>query len=227
VDRRQYLIELLDQVEARILGGRSRIARQEKLVQRWQEKGFDVQQPRELLTTLQATQLLHHKHRDALVEELAGLPLPVTPAGVAAESRLGRLLKPVLEEIVIATKFQKGTLQILKQRYLKIECQRGFDAELLKRFEKVDEETKSSCGRAMKLRKPVWIGDVLADDDADYRSNAIRAGFRSVLSQPLIAKSGLFGVVSVHDAITHDAAPADLSHLGEFVADMMARHREN
>jgi hypothetical protein len=189
VDRRQYLIELLDQVEARILGGRSRIARQEKLVQRWQEKGFDVQQPRELLTTLQATQLLHHKHRDALVEELAGLPLPVTPAGVAAESRLGRLLKPVLEEIVIATKFQKGTLQILKQRYLKIECQRGFDAELL--------------------------------------SNAIRAGFRSVLSQPLIAKSGLFGVVSVHDAITHDAAPADLSHLGEFVADMMARHREN
>jgi hypothetical protein len=40
-------------------------------------------------------------------------------------------------------------------------------------------------------------------------------------------KSALFGVVSVHDGIAHDAAPADFSHVGEFVAHVIARHCES
>ena len=224
MDKRQHLIQALDKIEGHIAMGLQHIANQESLIKRRQLNGLDSRRASELLATFRESQALHQKHRDAILAEFATLPFLPRFDGVAVNSELGFLLKPVLEELVAATKFQKGTLQILEQTHLAIQCQHGFDAELMRRFARVTETSESSCGRAMRWRKSVWIGDVLADENADYRSLAIRAGFRSVLSQPLISNSGFFGVVSVHDAVSHDDPPADISHVGEFVADVMMRH---
>jgi GAF domain-containing protein len=60
----------------------------------------------------------------------------------------------------------------------------------------------SACGRALLLRKTIIIEDVLQDDGfARFRDVALRAGFRSVQSTPLVSSSGaLFGMLSTHAA---------------------------
>jgi GAF domain-containing protein len=85
-----------------------------------------------------------------------------------------------------------------------------------------------ACGRAIRLRHPIFIEDVVSDDEyVPYRQAAIGAGYRSVLSLPLITAAGrLVGVMSVHHSTPQEpiVEMARLNNLAEFASGAVARH---
>ncbi|KLK90489.1 hypothetical protein AA309_25425 [Microvirga vignae] len=95
-----------------------------------------------------------------------------------------------------------GNIQLIDWTvgYLTLEAQRGFDEEFLQCFARVTAGDGTACGRVLRRREAVLIEDVMADRDfSPFRVAACRAGFRSVLSLPLVSTSGaLVGVLSTH-----------------------------
>jgi len=85
---------------------------------------------------------------------------------------------------------------------LQIVVHQGFKPDFLSRFEHVTDLDSTVCGRALRRRSPVVVGDILEDDGfAPYRDAGLKAGFRAVQSVPLLSPRGaLFGVLSTHCA---------------------------
>ena len=83
-------------------------------------------------------------------------------------SELQSLLDPILDEAIRLTRFDKGNIQLLDRKAgaLSIVCQQGFDQAFLETFARVADDTTCACGRALKARHLIYIGDVL--EDADY-----------------------------------------------------------
>jgi len=77
----------------------------------------------------------------------------------------------------------------------------------------------------LKQRRFVFIGDVERDDAyAPYRAAASEAGYRSVLSLPVITGDGdVVGMMSVHHPAPQKVAPSDIAYLGEFAAALITR----
>ena len=63
-------------------------------------------------------------------------------------------------------------------RYLTIAAQRGFNDEFLNFFHQVRAFDGSACGRAMRMRRPIVVGDVLFDSEfAPCRGSRSKPGF--------------------------------------------------
>ena len=115
-------------------------------------------------------------------------------------------LKAVLDEILTAAislnKADFGTVQLFdpERRVLAIAAQRGFRTEFLEFFREVGVDGDSACARAMRERRPIMVEDVAADEAfAPCLPAAEAAGFRAVLSVPLISSGGDFvGMLSTH-----------------------------
>ena len=88
---------------------------------------------------------------------------------------------------------QLGNIQMMdwKRGELVIKTSLGFDARFLETFRGVSlTETHPVCARAATQRRPVLVENVFADRDyAPLHDIARHAGFRSVLSTPMIARS--------------------------------------
>ena len=113
---------------------------------------------------------------------------------------------------------------------LSIVAQEGFQSEFLNCFKAVSKRDHSACGRALLGRRTVVITDVLVDDEfRPYRGVAVRAGFRSVQSTPLLSRRGsLLGVLSTHSADPDQAWGDELDALrsiAEAAADAIIRCR--
>jgi PAS domain S-box-containing protein len=145
----------------------------------------------------------------------------------AASSRLWRTncLRAGLEEILIATiellGASLGNVQLLNQETgtLTVAAQRGFESGLLESFREVCVDDGSACGRALKLGQRVIIEDVELDPlFAPYRSIARQAGFRAVLSTPLMGRDGkVLGMSSAHFKDPHRPTQIDLECLNLYV----------
>jgi len=107
----------------------------------------------------------------------------------------------------------KGNIQVLDQRrsILTIEAQRGFEKEFLEFFREVKAEDDTACGRALRSARPTVIEDVDSDAAfAPFRAVARAAGYRAVVSTPLVGSTGLpLGIISTHFVSPH--RPADVS----------------
>jgi GAF domain-containing protein len=139
---------------------------------------------------------------------------------------LQSLLRPVLDEAIRLTGFDKGNVQLLDRAAgnLLIVSQRGFDAAFLETFARVAADTSCACGRALKEQRPIFIADVETDAAyAPYRAAASEAGYRSVLSVPIKIDGEVIGMVSVHHRQPQSVSPADIAHLGEFAARLIMR----
>lgn len=136
-----------------------------------------------------------------------------------------RLLRPILVEAIKVTHYEKGNIQLVDGRALSIVCQQGFDAAFLKAFERVDADTECACGRALKARDKIFIGDVENDERYEpYLPAALQAGYRSVLSHPIVTPDRqVLGVMSVHHKLVHPDPPPDIDHLSDFAAGLIAR----
>ena len=79
-------------------------------------------------------------------------------------------------------------------------------------FKRVKKEDGSACGRALRLRRTVVIGDVEKDAEfATFLTDAKVAGFRAVQSTPFFTSDDLFlGMVSTHFANPHAPTPIEL-----------------
>jgi GAF domain-containing protein len=113
-----------------------------------------------------------------------------------------------------------GNVQLLdwKENHLTIAVHRGFDQEFLDFFHRVNADTPSICGRALKERRAIVIRDVMLDEGfAPYRAIAKHAGFRAVQSTPIISSSGaLFGVVSTHFPMPYRPTEGEMNAVRSF-----------
>jgi GAF domain-containing protein len=107
----------------------------------------------------------------------------------------------VLEGALSLAGADRGNIQLVNRANgaLLIVAQHGFGPEFLEYFAVVDDDS-SACGRAAKRRAQTVIADVTTNPGfAPHRAIAAAAGFRAVLSTPLIDRDGrLIGVVSTH-----------------------------
>jgi PAS domain S-box-containing protein len=114
----------------------------------------------------------------------------------------------------------KGNVQLLNDEgMLTIEAQRGFDREFLEHFRQVSDRHESACGRALRSREQIIIEDVELDPTfAPLRPIARAAGFRAVVSTPLISGEGtLQGVLSTHFAAPRRPSDSELSRLALYL----------
>jgi GAF domain-containing protein len=88
---------------------------------------------------------------------------------------------------------------------LVIVAQRGFKTPFLECFRVVAPEYGCVCGRALSKKRTVVVEDTELDEEfAPYRAIARSAGFRGVVSTPLLARRHfLIGVVSTHFVNVH------------------------
>ena len=116
-----------------------------------------------------------------------------------------------------------GNIQIYQpaRDTLEIIVQRGFNQESLDRFETVTAGDGTACGRALASRERVIIEDVERDElFRPHRATAARAGYRAVLSVPLISRRGdILGVLSTHCQEPHRPGERELRML-----DLYAGH---
>lgn len=114
----------------------------------------------------------------------------------------------------------KGNVQLLgADGTLRIEAQRAFGREFLECFKEVAIDDESACGRAIRFREPVIIEDVELDEAyAPLRPIAHSAGYRAVVSTPLISADGTAqGVLSIHFSGVHRPTELELNRLALYV----------
>jgi PAS domain S-box-containing protein len=129
------------------------------------------------------------------------------------EEGLNEMLAAVIELLGA----EKGNIQLLdrQRNVLKIVVQRGFQQDFLDFFREVSTKEDSACGRALRLGQRVVIEDVEQDlAFAPMLSVARAAGYRSVVSEPLISAGGEpLGMVSTHFRSPHRPTDQQLRRL--------------
>jgi two-component sensor histidine kinase len=112
-------------------------------------------------------------------------------------------LQDVLMASIRLVGADKGSIQKLDaQGILRIRAHHGFDENFLNFFREVRDDNNGASGKALRTGKPVFIPDIDLDPDYQPYAGAARlAGYRSVLSFPIISPGGkLSGVMSTHFA---------------------------
>lgn len=152
---------------------------------------------------------------------------------IAVAKALGRLnheglrlwqaqtLRQGLDEMLSATidvlGADMGNVQILDPggKVLRIATQRGFEQEFLEYFREVSAQDDTACGRALRTATPVVIEDIELDTSfAPFRSIARAAGYRAVVSAPVIGYQGMvLGILSTHFRSPHRPSDTDVQRL--------------
>jgi PAS domain S-box-containing protein len=130
-------------------------------------------------------------------------------------------LKAILDAVVALLGADKGTIQLLDDTdsVLRIAAQRGFDAAFLETCRQMLVADDSACGRAVRTGARLVIEDVASDAAYEsLRPVALAAGFRAVVSTPLVGPEGTtFGVLSTHFAAVHRPNDQQLGLLDLFI----------
>jgi PAS domain S-box-containing protein len=130
-------------------------------------------------------------------------------------------LEEILSAVVDLMGAQQGNIQLLDETatVLRIVAQRGFDSDFLDFFGEVTTADDSSCGRALKAGERVIIEDIEVDEASrGLRERARAAGYRAVISTPLISPDGTpFGMLSTHFSAVHQPSAQQLRILELFV----------
>ena len=124
----------------------------------------------------------------------------------------------------------KGNVQLLdaERQVLAIVTQRGFEHAFLDTFREVSCTDDTGCGRALRLRRPIIIEDIETDAGyAPYRATARAAGYRAVVSAPILGGDGRpLGIISTHFTATHRPTEHEMRRLSLYVrqaADFIQR----
>ncbi len=127
------------------------------------------------------------------------------------------LLAPILDAAIAVDEAIGGNVQRYDARRgtLTIIAQRGFREPFLKYFEVVRADDGSACAQALADRRRIIIRDTATDPAfAPHRRVAEEAGFRSVISTPLLGTGGrIVGVLSTHFKHPHVLGCAALARI--------------
>lgn len=136
------------------------------------------------------------------------------------------LLNPLIDLALGVDGAFAGCVQLLivESRELQIVAQRGFRASFLQYFRTATENDGTSYGQVLLDRRRILISDTHADPAFGRHVRAADdAGFRAVMSTPLIGHNGSFvGVLSTHYARPHTPLPQSLGKL-DLLASLAAR----
>lgn len=154
----------------------------------------------------------------------------------AAGARLWRAksLPQGLQEMLLATidllDADLGNAQLLdvEQGVLRIAAHQGFKQAFLDFFREVSAQDGSACGRALRSRQVVVVEDVATEPSfAPFLEVAREAGFRAVVSMPLVGYDGQpLGVLSAHFRRPHRPSALALEQLalyGQLAASFIQR----
>jgi GAF domain-containing protein len=136
------------------------------------------------------------------------------------------LLNPVIDLAIEIGGAIGGTVQVhvVERQELHIVAHRGFREPFLQHFRVVTANDGSACGHALLDRRRILVPDT--HDDPGYgrhRAVADEAGYRAVVSMPLVANGGpIVGVQSIHFAKPH-TPPADVLAKLDLLAMLAAR----
>jgi len=126
-------------------------------------------------------------------------------------------LDEILAAVIELLGAEKGNIQLLDAEgsILSIVVQRGFEPDFLEFFREVSATDDSACGRALRSGQRVVIEDVETDALFEpFRAIARSAGFRSVISTPLVSPDGApLGMVSTYFRLMHRPSLQELRRL--------------
>jgi PAS domain S-box-containing protein len=126
-------------------------------------------------------------------------------------------LDEILAAVIELLGAEKGNIQLLdaKGAVLSIVAQHGFEPAFLEFFREVSATDDSACGRALRSAQRIVIEDVETDTPyAPFRAVARAAGYRSVISVPLVGADGAqLGMVSTHFRLIHRPSEQELRRL--------------
>jgi GAF domain-containing protein len=154
---------------------------------------------------------------------------------VSRLARIGVLEQGLLEILAAVIELlgaDKGNVQLLDRErgLLTIVAHWGFDQEFLNRFKAISSLDDTACGRALRLRRPIFIEDTETDAGyTPYRSAARAAGYRAVISAPIMGSDGRpLGIISSHFTSIHQPTDHEKRLLNLYVrqaADFIERCR--
>jgi PAS domain S-box-containing protein len=131
--------------------------------------------------------------------------------------RLEEGLEEMLAAVIELLGAQKGNVQLLdpESGVLTIAAAQGFEPDYLAFFREVRADENSACGRALRSRRRVVIEDVeLEDSYRPFLPLARAAGYRAVISTPLIGADGMgLGAITTHFRSVHRPSDQELSRL--------------
>jgi PAS domain S-box-containing protein len=136
-------------------------------------------------------------------------------------SSLSDGLDEILTAIIALLGADKGNIQLLDAEgsTLTIVVQRGFQPEFLKFFHEVSTTDDSACGRALRSGQRIVIEDIETDGPyAPLRAIARAAGYRSVISTPLMSADGTaLGMASTHFGSIHRPSEQELRRFDLYI----------
>ena len=141
-------------------------------------------------------------------------------------------LTEMLAAVVELLNADKGAVQLFnpQQAVLEIAAQSGFEPDFLEFFGRVSQDLESASGRALRSRERVVIEDIEADVRyAPFRDLARAAGYRAIISTPLIGKEGeVLGIISMHFSEVYRPSAQGLRRLDLYMrqaSDFIQRYR--
>jgi GAF domain-containing protein len=139
-------------------------------------------------------------------------------ARLLAQSSFEDAVRVILEDSIALHGAEFGNVQLLAGDFLVIASQRGFGAAFLEYFREVRSEDGSSCGRALRTGSPILVRDTGHDPEyLPYRAAARAAGYRSVITVPLITSTNvLIGAVSNHFVNVHGPTKIEMETLKSY-----------
>jgi two-component system, chemotaxis family, CheB/CheR fusion protein len=133
---------------------------------------------------------------------------------IAESEELSGPLATVLDALISLIDSDFGVIQLYdeKTKKLQILVQRGFEERFLQHFATVDAGSGSVCGLALRALRQVIVSDIEKEPAvAAMREEARAAGYRAVVSTPLVASGGkLVGMISAHFRAPHELSKRDL-----------------
>lgn len=156
----------------------------------------------ESIARARAIRVLRESEQRLMVEVGAMIRLHELVARLVGCRDLSEALEEVLDAVIALMNADMGNIQLLNPQRdtLEIAVHRGFKQDFLDHFGRVSIHDESACGRAMRNKERTIIEDVQVDASFEpSRHIAASAGFRSVLSIPLLSRKGeLLGMLSTH-----------------------------
>ncbi|PEQ10567.1 hypothetical protein B2G71_21530 [Novosphingobium sp. PC22D] len=145
-------------------------------------------------------QSLQHSERRLEIEVERSALLRDLAERLVTEDRTAEIHEDILRTAISITDADAGTFQIYdpETRALVLLATSGFSPTMTDYFHRVDADSNTACGRALKLGTRVFADFREGDDDIDCRMH-VEAGYRSAQATPLVSRSGdLIGMLNTH-----------------------------
>ena len=142
-------------------------------------------------------------------------------ARLVDEDNIEAIYQEILAAAITLTRADAGVVQIFdpESHALSVLAAKGFEEDLVIRFQRVDSNSPTSCGLALTSNQRAFV-----DFDAPGASHPafgllLSAGFRSAQSTPLVSRGGdLIGMITTHWTRNHRPTDRELRFL-----DLLAR----